>query len=76
MSPLRNRIASLEGRNGPRGPLLFSWRMSEGGRATAIHNGQTYTQGVNEPRDAFFQRLTENIPSRTVVWVNELDEKL
>jgi hypothetical protein len=76
MSPLRDRIATLEARDAPRGPLLISWRLNDSKKATAVHDGHTYTQGSNEPRDAFFRRLTENISSHAIVWVNELDGTL
>jgi hypothetical protein len=76
MSQLRNRIASLEALNSPTGPLLICWRFTAGNRATVDFDGQTHTQDVNETREAFLHRLTECIPSRAVVWVSELDEKL
>lgn len=76
MRTLDARVAKLEAATNPSGPLMLMWQMDADSLATVAYGGKRYTQKPDEGRHAFFARVAEAVPSRAVVWVDELDEAL
>lgn len=70
------RVSALEASLADSGPLLFCWELDPQKRATVVLENSRYTQAADEDRAAFLRRVDRLVPRRTVLWIDQLDEKL
>lgn len=76
MHSLDARLTRLEARHMATGPLLISWLLDDDARATAEYQGTCFVQAERETREEFLSRVSNELPAKAVVWINQLDERL